>query len=265
MESGLAGRRILVTGAAGGIGQEICRYLAREGAVPLIHYRSSREAARSLAGELSAELDREVPSVSADLTDEGSVDGMFAQLNESGPVDDLVVNAAIYNASGPVHRMTLADWRHTIDSNLTSAFLTCRGYLRDVATRRPPEAAIVLVSSTAAQFGEADNADYAASKAALHGLCLTLKNEIVRLTPGGRVNTVRPGWVRTEMAAEALAVPNAIDRITRTMALRKVATPEDVASTVTYLLSPTLAGHVTGSFLTVAGGMEGRILHDSDL
>ena len=96
-----------------------------------------------------------------------------------------------------------------------------------------------------------------------HGLTASLKNEIVRLAPRGRVNCVCPGWVRTPMAEEALAESGALDRVTATMALRKVAEPEDIARAVVYLMSPALAGHVSGTIVPVDGGMEGRLLHGS--
>jgi NAD(P)-dependent dehydrogenase (short-subunit alcohol dehydrogenase family) len=95
-----------------------------------------------------------------------------------------------------------------LTSNLTSSFLVCREYLRRL--RAAPDsvkalANIILIGSTAGKFGELGHADYAASKSALqYGLTRTLKNEIVKLAPRGRVNTVAPGWTRTPMAAPAL-------------------------------------------------------------
>jgi len=127
---------------------------------------------------------------------------------------------------------------------------------------RPSEAgALVLVGSTAGRFGEAGHADYAAAKAAIQGgLLLSLKNEAARLGPRVRVNAVAPGWTVSPMTRGMLADDD-VRRITRTMPLRKVATPEDVAAQVVMLASERLSGHVTGEVVTVAGGMEGRVLH----
>jgi 3-oxoacyl-[acyl-carrier protein] reductase len=90
---------------------------------------------------------------------------------------------------------------------------------------------------------------------------LSVKNEVTRIAPRARVNAVFPGWTESPMTRghldEAL-----VRRISRTMALRKVARPEDVAQQVVVLASDELSGHVTGQVVTVAGGMEGRVLHE---
>ena len=123
----------------------------------------------------------------------------------------------------------------------------------------------MLVGSTAGRFGEAGHADYAAAKAAIQGgLLLSLKNEAARLGPRVRVNAVAPGWTVSPMT-RACSRTDDVRRITRTMPLRKVAVPEDVAAQVVVLASERLSGHVTGELVTIAGGMEGRVLHDRRL
>jgi 3-oxoacyl-[acyl-carrier protein] reductase len=145
---------------------------------------------------------------------------------------------------------------------LTSTFLTARGFLGEV--ERTGHGSLVLVGSTAGLFGEAGHADYAAAKSAITGgLLLSLKNEIVRIAPRARVNAVCPGWTESPMTRSSLADASLVGRISRTMALRKVASPEDVAAQVVILASDALSGHVTGQVVTVAGGMEGRVLHDA--
>ncbi len=120
-----------------------------------------------------------------------------------------------------------------------------------------------MIGSTAGLFGEAGHADYAAAKSAvIGGLLLSLKNEIVRIAPRGRVNAVCPGWTESPMTRSTLDDPDLVRRVTRTMPLRKVAQPEDVARQVVVLASDELSGHVTGQVVTVAGGMEGRLLHE---
>src|SRR6266508_6005055 len=116
--------------------------------------------------------------------------------------------------------------------------------------------------SPAGLFGEAGHADYAAAKSAIvRGLLLSLKNEIVRIAPRARVNAVAPGWTYSPMTRGVLD-ERLVERSSRTMALRKVATAEDIARAVVVLASDELSGHITGELVTVAGGMEGRTVHE---
>jgi 3-oxoacyl-[acyl-carrier protein] reductase len=160
----------------------------------------------------------------------------------------------------PVWELSLERWERTLAENLRATFLTARGFLREVA--RSGHGNLVMVASTAGLVGEAGHADYAAAKSAIaHGLLLSLKNEVVRVAPLARVNVVAPGWTVSPMTRAALTEEQ-VGRITRTMALQKVAQPEDVAAQVVVLASDVLSGHITGQVVTVAGGMEGRVLHE---
>jgi 3-oxoacyl-[acyl-carrier protein] reductase len=251
METGLAGKRILVTGASGGIGSACARAFATEGAEVVLHYHRGRERAEAVAARL---VDARV--VGADLTSEEDVDRLFA---EAGPLDVCAAVAGVWpHEDRPVWELPLERWRATLDANLTATFLTARGFLRQL----DGAGSLVLVGSTAGIFGEAGHADYAAAKSAiLVGLLLSLKNEAVRRHPGIRVNAVAPGWTESPMTRGHVSEEQ-IRRVSRTMALRKVAEPEDVAGQVVVLASDVLSGHVTGQVITVAGGMEGRVVHE---
>ena len=258
MNTGLEGKGVIVTGGAGGIGSAVVRELAAEGARVAVHYRSSEQRALALAGEIAG------AAVHADLTDEAEADELVPRaLAALGRVDVLVANAGRWPSDDePVWEMSYERWRATIAANLDSVFLSCRSFLRHVASTGV--GSIVIVSSTAGRFGEAGHADYASAKSALiDGLAKSLKNEIVRVAPGGRVNVVCPGWTRTEMARAALEDPTLEPRVTRTMALAKIGRPEDVARVIVALASDEISGHVTGEVITVAGGMEGRVLRES--
>jgi 3-oxoacyl-[acyl-carrier protein] reductase len=253
VDLGLAGKRVLVTGASGGIGAATARAFVAEGAEVVAHWHRGRERAEALAAEIGCEL------AQADLTLGAEVDRLYA---EAGDLDVCVANAGVWpEADEPVWELPLERWRATLDQNLTATFLTARGFLGGVASRG--HGSLVLVGSTAGIFGEAGHADYAAAKAAiLHGLMLSLKNEIVRVAPRARVNAVAPGWTVSPMT-EGLVDDELVRRISRTMALRKVAQPEDVARQIVVLASDEAAGHVTGQIVVVAGGMEGRTVHEN--
>ena len=255
METGLRGKRVLVTGASGGIGGACARAFAGEGCRVVVHYHHGRDRALALSAELGG-----APVVAADVTDEAQVERLFAEAREAfGGLDVCAAVAGVWPSEDvPVWELPLERWHATLDANLTAAFLTARGFLRQLRG----DGALVLVGSTAGVFGEAGHADYAAAKSAiLGGLLLSLKNEVVRRSPGVRVNAVAPGWTESPMTRGHVSEEQ-VRRVSRTMALRKVAQPEDIARQVVVLASPVLSGHVTGQVVTIAGGMEGRLLHE---
>jgi 3-oxoacyl-[acyl-carrier protein] reductase len=258
VDTGLSGKGVLVTGASGGIGAACARAFAAEGARVAVHYHRGAERAQAVAGELDG-----APTIGADLTDEHEVDRLFAEARAAlGRIDVCAAVAGVWPQEDlPVWQLPLERWELTLRQNLTSAFLTARGFLREV--ERNGHGSLVLVGSTAGLFGEAGHADYAAAKGALSsGLLLSLKNEIVRVAPSGRVNAVAPGWTESPMTRGHVD-PERVRLVSRTMALRKVAQPEDVARQVVVLASDELSGHVSGQVVVVAGGMEGRVVHEA--
>ena len=257
METGLAGKGVVVTGASGGIGAACARAFAAEGARVLVHYHRGAERAAAVAEEIGG-----APTARADLTVEADVDRLFETARqELGSVDVCAAVAGVWPAEDlPVWELPLERWEETLRQNLTATFLTARGFLREVA--RTGYGSLVLVGSTAGRFGEAGHADYASAKSALQGgFLLSLKNEVTRVAPLARVNAVAPGWTESPMTRGHVDA-EAVRRISRTMALRKVAQPEDIAAQVVVLSSDLLSGHISGEVVTAAGGMEGRVVHD---
>ncbi len=255
MDTGLAGARVLVTGGAGGIGSAIVRAFAAEGASVAIHYHTSKQEARDLADEVGG------AAIGADLTDELQADALVPTAIEVlGGLDVCVANAGWYPpADQPVWDLGFERWKETLDRNLTATFLTARGFLHHAASTR--SGALILIGSTAGQFGEAGHADYAAAKGAINtGLLLSLKNEAARIGDGVRVNVVAPGWTVTPKRQDEGIDPRSKENATATMARKELATPLDVANQAVILASPTVSPHMTGQVVTVAGGMEGRLV-----
>ncbi len=264
METDLRGKVVVVTGASGGIGSAVARGFAAEGARVVLHYHRDRAAALKLLEELQ---DAECIALGADLTRDPDALRLFRQvLKRFGRVDTLIANAGAWETADiPLHEMSLRQWRQTIDGVLTNVFLSLREFLRIVARQRRGNA--VLIGSTAAVFGEAGHADYAAGKAAIaYGLTRSLKNEIARIAPhtreycGGRINCICPGWTVVPRVATKLGRKDVIQRVTCTMALPQLGRSEDMAHAAVFLASDTLARHITGQTLIIAGGMEGRRL-----
>src|SRR6266536_5022532 len=125
METGLAGKRVLVTGGSGGIGSACARAFAAEGAEVVVHYHRRRDRADAVAAELGG-----ATVVGADLTSEEEVDRLFA---EAGHLDVCAAVAGAWPQEDvPVWELPLDRWRTTLDANLTATFLTARGFLRQL-------------------------------------------------------------------------------------------------------------------------------------
>jgi 3-oxoacyl-[acyl-carrier protein] reductase len=233
----------------------VVRAFAAEGARVAIHHHTSRSAAERLAAEVGG------VALRADLRRRPEADQLVGEAVAAlGGLHVCVANAGVWPSEDqPIWEMSSERWEATIASNLSVTFHTVAAFLRHV--RHTGLGNVVLVGSTAGIFGEAGHSDYAAAKGAvLTGLLLSVKNEVALLGEGVRVNAVAPGWTATPMIADARSDPKLVERVTATMPLKKLGSPEDVAATVVWLASDRLAGHVTGQVITVAGGMEGRIV-----
>lgn len=264
MDLQLGDKTVFVTGASGGIGRAVAEAFAGEGARVALHANRHRQ-------EMGKWLARQpwrsrAMTVNADVRSaEQVVDAVDTVVDLWGRVDVCVVNAGAWPPEDlridelPVKRVI-----DTIAVNLLGAMWTARAFMAALAKTGPRAdghgANLVFIGSTAGRFGESGHCDYAASKAALRGVVLSLKNEIVQLDPYGRANLVEPGWTVTHMARPALQKEGAITRVTRTMPLRQLGRAKDVAAAVLALGSPAMSRHVTGQILSVSGGMEGRTL-----
>ncbi len=268
MDLELEGKTILITGASGGIGRAMAEAFAAEGANLVLHGHRGMERLEAWLAERPF-ADRAL-AVRADV---GSHEEVAAAVDAGrarfGRIDVAVANAGVWPPEDrPLWELDPQRLRRTLEVNLFGAIWTAREFLRGLAEDGPrPDghgACLLFTGSTAGEFGERGHADYATSKAALAGLVRTLKNEIVRLDPWGRVNLVQPGWTVTEMARKSLDEPGVAQRVVRTMPLRQIGRAADVARTAVFLASPFAARHLSGQTITVAGGMEGRVLWETE-
>lgn len=267
MKSGLAGLTVWITGASGGIGWAMAEAFAAEGARLLLHAGAREGALRERVEEAGPLFQRErVMVVAGDLREPAACEAcVVAGIERFGRIDVGIVNAGIWPPEGlPLWQMPAARIREVMEVNLLGAIFTAQAFLKGLAATGARTdgrgANLVLIGSTAGRFGEAGHVEYAVTKAGLHGLMRTLKNEIVALDPYGRVNLIEPGWTVTPMARPALDREGVLGQVLATMPIRQLARPEDIARAGLFLASPALARHVSGEALTVAGGMEGRRL-----
>jgi 3-oxoacyl-[acyl-carrier protein] reductase len=264
MDLALADKVVLVTGASGGIGRGLAAGFADEGARLVLVARTRAAALRAWIEERSWR-DRAVV-VEADVRSPESIAAAAdAGVERWGRLDVAVTSAGVWPPEDRrLDTLPPERAREVIETNLLGTLWTARAFFSALARTGPRSdghgASLVLIGSTAGRFGERGHADYAATKSALRGVALSLKNEIVELDPAGRVNLVEPGWTVTPMTEDQLADEAVVERVLATAPLARIGRVEDVVGAVLWLASPTAARHVTGETITVAGGMEGRRL-----
>ncbi len=247
----LSGVRALVTGGTRGIGRAITMALAASGARIAANYKSNADAADELSRQLG-ERHVEHMMLRADVTQERAVGTMLKRIAESwGGLDLLVLNHGIWER-GLLGEMSLADWRDTINTNLTGAFIVTNEALKLMMEEHPilPKR-IIFIASAAGVRGEAEHSHYAASKGGMIAFAKSLATELgpKEIT----VNAIAPGWIETDMTTEHLADRTVRKRALEKIPLGKIGTPDDVAAGVIFLASRQ-AGHITGQVLNINGG-----------
>ena len=234
----LEGRTALVTGGSRGIGRAIAAELAEGGAQVVIGYRSGREEADDVAGQIGGK------AIQADVAE---ADDAKRLVEEAGDVDILVNNAGV-TRDGLLARMSDEDWDVVIDTNLRGTFNTCRAVTRGMMKRR--SGAIVNVSSVVGLHGNPGQTNYSASKAGIIGFTKALARELG--SRGVRANVVAPGYISTRLTNELSEELK--DAMLANTPLGRFGDPEDVAGVVRFLCSDE-AAFVTGEVLLVDGGL----------
>jgi 3-oxoacyl-[acyl-carrier protein] reductase len=234
----LDGKTALVTGASRSIGRAIALELAAAGASVVVGYRSGGEEAEEVAKETGGR------AVQADVSDPEAA----AKLVEDAGELDILVNNAGLTRDGLIARMSDADWRDVIETNLSSVFYTCRAVARSMMKRR--SGSIVNVSSIVGLHGNPGQTNYAASNAGIICFTKSLARELG--SRGVRANVVAPGYVHSRLTDEISEEMRSL--MLQNTPLGRLGEPEDIAGAVRFLCSDA-AAYITGEVLLVDGGL----------
>ncbi|MCE4625523.1 MAG: SDR family oxidoreductase [Desulfurococcales archaeon] len=241
----------VITGASGGIGAATALRFAREGYVLILTYRGRRDRCLEVAREAEKRGSPRAYAINLDLTDANSIGEFVEKVSDLVPYVNALVNNAGVLQVGPVERVTLEEWEHTLKVNLTGPFLLTKHLLP--LLRKAPWASIVNVASIAGETGNVvAGVAYAASKAGLIGFT---KRLAVELAPEGiRVNAVAPSFVETDMVKEFISTPEGRRRVIELHPLRIIIQPEDVAEAILFLADPERSRAITGHVLRINAG-----------
>ena len=245
---GLAGKVAIITGGSRGIGRAVVDLLSSFETKVVVNYVRDEEAA---AGTVALARARGVDAVAiqADVSQLAEAERLVNEtLERFGRIDFLICNAGIWEGD-PVESISEELWEKTIAINLKGTWAVCRAAVPVMKQQRFGR--IVIVSSTAGQRGEANYANYAASKGGQIAFTKSLSTELAGYDVN--VNGVAPGWVKTEMTLDVLSDQERLATILEEIPKGRVATPADIAGPIVFLCS-TWADHITGEIVSVNGG-----------
>jgi glucose 1-dehydrogenase len=253
----LEGQRALVTGANSGIGEAVARGLADAGARVVVNYVAGEER----ANEVVLDIERgggDAIAIRADVSKEGEVEAMFAQMIEAWGSIDILVNNAGLQKDAPLHQMSLRDWQFVIDVNLTGQFLCAREAVKEFLRRGVvPEISaaagkIICMSSVHDIIPWAGHANYAASKGGVSMLMKTMSQELAMHKI--RVNALSPGAIKTPINTAAWNTPEAEQKLLKLIPYYRVGEVHDIARAAVWLASDQ-SDYVNGTTMYVDGGM----------
>ncbi|HVY98499.1 MAG TPA: SDR family oxidoreductase [Dongiaceae bacterium] len=239
---------LLVTGAGRGIGAAIARAAGKEGYAVVVNYSRSKDQADAVVRDITG-AGGEAIAVQGDMASERDIQAVFAAIDKTyGRLDALVNNAGIIGRRGRVDTVEAAAIAELLALNVTGAFICAREAVKRMSTAHGGKGGVIVnVGSAATRLGgSGEYVPYAASKGAINVLTIGLAKEVA--LEGIRVNTVEPGLIATEIHYDGR-----LERLGPTVPMGRVASPEEVAGPVLFLLSDA-ASYMTGSIVTVTGG-----------
>ena len=243
----LAGKVALVTGSSQGIGRATALRLAQSGADIVINYRSNASAAEDTRASIEA-MGRRCIAIQADVSQEEHVNRLFAEANSNLGTVSILVNNAGTTRDKLILQMSLADFEYVLNTNLRSAFLCTKSALRTMMKARWGR--IVNISSPAGLLGNAGQANYSASKAAIIALTISTAREMA--SRNITANAIAPGFIPTELTSTLNEQQR--QAMLDVTPLGRFGTPEEIAEAIHFLCLPE-ASYITGQILCVDGGM----------
>ena len=234
-------RVAIVTGGTRGIGEAICVLLKDHGMTVAANYFGNDDAAKAFTERTG------IKAYKFDVSDFKACQKGVAEVEAAlGPVDVLINNAGI-TRDGTMHKMGQEQWQQVIDTNLGSCFNMSRAVIDGMRERQFGR--IVNIGSVNGRAGQYGQVNYAAAKSGIHGFTKALAREGAAINV--TVNAIAPGYVETDMVR---AVPaEVLEKIIRTIPVRRLGTPDDIARSVLFLVEDE-AGFITGSTLDINGG-----------
>lgn len=242
-----AGKAAIVTGASRGVGRATALRLAEAGADVVVNYLSNDAEAAETVEQCKAKGVGAI-SVRADVSEFAGAQAVAKEaIDRFGRIDLLVCNAGVWDGA-PIEDMSEDLWNKVINTNLKSAWACTKACVP--AMKKQQSGAIVLVSSTAGQRGEANYSNYSASKGGQIAFTKALASE---LCPKIRVNAVAPGWIETAMVRPVFEDKDYEESVINSIPLQRIATTDDIALSICFLLSD-WSRHITGEILNINGG-----------